>query len=129
MSEKFEIRFSVQAEPGSPEFELLSYLKNSDRTMYPLKDMAMVALTSVWLPLVYRDSQQITPRQLHQVICDCTHRLMMQLQYFREMDEMAQEQNQLKVNTSNGQSTKQIEPSPPAVENETEYDPDDLFNN
>lgn len=129
MSEKFEIRFSVQAEPGSPEFELLSYFKNPRQTMYPLKDMAMLALISVWLPLAYRDNKQATPKQLHQVIRDCTHRLMMQLQYFREMDEMAQEQNQLKANTSNGQSTKQIEPSPPAGENETEYDPDDLFNN
>lgn len=129
MSEKFEIRFSVQAEPGSPEFELLSYFKNPRQTMYPLKDMAMLALISVWLPLAYRDNKQATPKQLHQVIRDCTHRLMMQLQYFREMDEMAQEQNQLKASSSNGQSTKQIEPSPPAGENETEYDPDDLFNN
>ena len=129
MSEKFEIRFSVQAEPGSPEFELLSYFKNPRQTMYPLKDMAMLALISVWLPLAYRDNKQATPKQLHQVIRDCTHRLMMQLQYFREMDEMAQEQNQLEASTSNGQSTKQIEPSPPAGENETEYDPDDLFNN
>ncbi len=129
MSEKFEIRFSVQAEPGSPEFELLSYFKNPRQTMYPLKDMAMLALISVWLPLAYRDNKQATPKQLHQVIRDCTHRLMMQLQYFREMDEMAQEQNQLKASSSNGQSTKQIEPSPPAGENETQYDPDDLFNN
>lgn len=89
----------------------------------------MLALISVWLPLAYRDNKQATPKQLHQVIRDCTHRLMMQLQYFREMDEMAQEQNQLKASSSNGQSIKQIEPSPPVVENETEYDPDDLFNN
>lgn len=89
----------------------------------------MLALISVWLPLAYRDNKQATPKQLHQVIRDCTHRLMMQLQYFREMDEMAQEQNQLKASTSNGQSTKQIEPSPPVVEDETQYDPDDLFNN
>ncbi len=89
----------------------------------------MTALISHWLPLVYRDSKKATPQKLHQVIRDCTHRLMMQLQYFREMDEMAQEQNQLKASTSNGQYPAQIEPSPPAVENETQYDPDDLFNN
>lgn len=130
MSEKFEIRFSVQAEPGSPEFELLSYLKNPDRTMYPLKDMAMLALTSVWLPLVYRDSKQITPRQLHQVICDCTHRLMMQLQYFREMDEIAVERSQLQVSIPPGQyPAMKIEQSPPVVDTDSEYDPDDLFNN
>ncbi|PSB27624.1 hypothetical protein [Chlorogloea sp. CCALA 695] len=129
MSEKFEIRFSIQAEPGSPEFELLRYLKNSGQTLYPLRDMAMTALISHWLPLVYRDSKKATPQKLHQVIRDCTHRLMMQLQYFREMDEMAQEQNQLRDSTSNGQYPAQIEPSPPAGENETQYDPDDLFNN
>ena len=129
MSEKFEIRFSIQAEPGSPEFELLRYLKNSGQTLYPLRDMAMTALISHWLPLVYRDSKKATPQKLHQVIRDCTHRLMMQLQYFREMDEMAQEQNQLRDSTSNGKLIKPSEPSPPVVEDETQYDPDDLFNN
>lgn len=129
MSEKFEIRFSVQAEPGSPEFELLSYFKNPKQTLFPFKDMAMLALISVWLPLAYRDNKRATPKQLHQVIRDCTHRLMMQLQYFREMDEMAQEQNQLEVSNSNGKLIKPSEPSPPVVEDETQYDPDDLFNN
>ncbi len=89
----------------------------------------MLALISVWLPLAYRDNKQATPRQLHQVIRDCTHRLMMQLQYFREMDEMAGQQNQLESSSSNGQSTKQIEPSPPVIDTDSEYNPDDLFNN
>lgn len=130
MSEKFEIRFSVQAEPGSPEFELLSYLKNPDRTLYPLKDMAMVALTSVWLPLVYRDNQQVSPRQLHQIICDCTQRLMMQLQYFREMDGLAAlERERIEKYNPVGQLDKQILQSPPIVDSEAQYDPDDLFNN
>lgn len=89
----------------------------------------MLALISVWLPLAYRDNKQATPKQLHQVIRDCTHRLMMQLQYFREMDEMAGQQNQLDSCTSNGKLIKPSESSLPAVEDETQYDPDDLFNN
>lgn len=87
----------------------------------------MLALISVWLPLAYRDNKRATPKQLHQVIRDCTHRLMMQLQYFREMDEMAQ--NQLESNSSNGQYPAQIKPSPPVIETDSEYNPDDLFNN
>ena len=133
MSEKFEIRFSIQAEPGSPEFELLRYLKNSGQTLYPLRDMAMTALISHWLPLVYRDSKKATPQKLHQVIRDCSNRLMLQLQYFQEMDEFAAPiHNQLEVSTPPVQQGKQklpgVQPEPIAVE-EPEYDPDELFDN
>ena len=89
----------------------------------------MLALISVWLPLAYRDRKRATPKQLHQVIRDCTYRLMIQLQYFREMDEMAQEQNQLEASNSNGKLIKPSEPSSPVGEDETQYNPDDLFNN
>lgn len=89
----------------------------------------MLALISVWLPLAYRDHKRATPKQLHQVIRDCTHRLMMQLQYFREMDEMAGQQNQLEASSSNGKLTKPSDLSSPVVEDETQYDPDDLFDN
>jgi len=133
LSEKFEIRFSVQAEPGSPEFELLRYLKNSGQTLYPLRDMAMTALMSHWLPLVYRDSKKATPQKLHQVIRDCSNRLMLQLQYFQEMDELvAPIHNQLEVSTPPVQQGKQklpsVQPHPIAVK-EPEYDPDELFDN
>ena len=133
MSEKFEIRFSIQAEPGSPEFELLRYLKNSGQTLYPLRDMAMTALISHWLPLVYRDSKKATPQKLHQVIRDCSNRLMLQLQYFQEMDEFAAPiHNQLEVSTPPVQQGNQklpgVQPDPIAVE-EPEYDPDELFDN
>lgn len=129
MPEKFEIRFSIQAEPGSPEFELLSYLKDSSRTLYPLKDMAMVALASVWLPLVYRSNQQVTPQQLHQVICDCTQRLMLQIQYFQGMDELAaQPISQLETSKLSSQLVK------PKVQQQLsdsslEYDPEKMFDN
>lgn len=129
MPEKFEIRFSIQAEPGSPEFELLSYLKDSSRTLYPLKDMAMVALASVWLPLVYRNNEQVTPQQLHQVICDCTQRLMLQIQYFQGMDELGtQPIPQLDTSKLSSQLVK------PKVQQQLsdsslEYDPEELFDN
>ena len=133
MSEKFEIRFSIQAEPGSPEFELLRYLKNSGQTLYPLRDMAMTALISHWLPLVYRDSKKATPQKLHQVIRDCSNRLMLQLQYFQEMDEFAAPiHNQLEASIPPVQQGKHklpgVQPDPIAVE-EPEYDPDELFDN
>lgn len=129
MPEKFEIRFSIQAEPGSPEFELLSYLKDSSRTLYPLKDMAMVALASVWLPLVYRNNEQVTPQQLHQVICDCTQRLILQIQYFQGMDELGtQPIPQLDTSKLSSQLVK------PKVQQQLsdsslEYDPEELFDN
>lgn len=133
MSEKFEIRFSVQAEPGSPEFELLRYLKNSGQTLYPLRDMAMTALMSHWLPLVYRDSKKATPQKLHQIIRDCSNRLMLQLQYFQEMDELVTPiHNQLEVSTPPVQQDTQklpsVQPHPIAVK-ELEYNPDELFDN
>lgn len=126
---KFEIRFSVYAEPGSPEFELLSYLKDPSRTMYPLRDMAMIALTSVWLPLVYRDNSQLIPQHLHKVICDCTHRLEMQIQYFREMDSLAA---QLAISPeaaeSGGQLVKPLVQPEPSIPEE-DFDPEEMFGN
>lgn len=129
LSEKFEIRFSIQAEPGSPEFELLSYLKDSSRSLYPLKDMTMVALASVWLPLVYRNNEQVTPQQLHQVICDCTQRLMLQIQYFQGMDELVtQPMPQLETSKLSSQLTKpQVQPQLEA--SSLEYDPEEMFDN
>lgn len=88
---------------------------------------------SISLPLVYRDSKKATPQKLHQVIRDCSNRLMLRLQYCQEMDEfVAPIANQLEVSPPPVQQGKQklpgVQPDPIAVE-EPEYDPDELFDN
>ncbi len=89
----------------------------------------MTALMSHWLPLVYRDSKKATPQKLHQVIRDCSNRLMLQLQYFQEMDEFAAPaQNQLESsNPLNQLATQKLQPH--SVVMKQEYDPEELFDN
>ncbi|MBD2241215.1 hypothetical protein H6G35_32290 [Aulosira sp. FACHB-113] len=84
MLEDLEFRLRTRTLRDSSEAILLNYL-NSKATLYPSKDMAMIALMSYWLPLAYRAAGQVAKENLEQSIKDCIYRLKLHQQYLQEM--------------------------------------------
>ena len=84
MLEDIEFRLRLRVESDSPEAIILKYL-NSRQTLYPSKDMAMIALISYWLPIACRD-EGIQPKEsFSRVIQNSTYRLKLHLQYLQQM--------------------------------------------
>lgn len=90
--EDIEFRLRVRVDSNSPEAILLNYL-NSKQTLYPAKDMAMIALMSFWLPLAYRDDNLQAQENIGRVIRDSIYRLKLHLPYLEQMlgEEVEQE--------------------------------------
>ncbi len=84
MLEDTEFRVRARVEPNSPEAIVLNYL-NSRQTLYPSKDMALIALMSYWLPLAYRDDEMRSQESLNRVIRNSIYRLKLHLQYLQQM--------------------------------------------
>ncbi len=84
MLEDTEFRVRARVEPNSPEAIVLNYL-NSRQTLYPSKDMALIALMSYWLPLAYRDDEMRSQESLNRVIRNSIYRLKLHLQYLHQM--------------------------------------------
>ncbi|QLE59909.1 hypothetical protein [Nostoc sp. TCL26-01] len=82
--EDLEFRLRTRTFPDTSEAILLNYL-NSKATLYPSKDMAMIALMSYWLPLAYRAAGYGAKENLEQSIKDCIYRLKLHQQYLQEM--------------------------------------------
>ncbi len=83
MLEDIEFRLRVRVDSNSPEAIVLNYL-NSKQTLYPAKDMAMIALMSFWLPLAYRDDLQ-EKENIGRVIRNSIYRLKLHLPYLQQM--------------------------------------------
>lgn len=79
-----EFRVRARVESNSPEAIVLNYL-NSRQTLYPSKDMALIALMSYWLPLAYRDDEMRSQESLNRVIRNSIYRLKLHLQYLQQM--------------------------------------------
>lgn len=85
-TEKFEIRFTVYAEPGTWDYELLVYLqKRKEMSRHHFKDMAMRALAGFYLPPARINSCALTNDEKRQVINEGIQRLRLQEQNFREL--------------------------------------------
>lgn len=85
MLEDFEFRLRTRTDSQSSEAMIMSYL-NSKNTLYPAKDMAMIALTSFWLPLAYQAvGSQPTNIDLEAHIRSCLYRLRLHEQYLLEL--------------------------------------------
>ncbi len=84
MLEDTEFRVRARVESNSPEAIVLNYL-NSRQTLYPSKDMALIALMSYWLPLAYRDDEMRSQESLNRVIRNSIYRLKLHLQYLHQM--------------------------------------------
>ncbi len=92
MGRKFQIWFQLRACDDSPEAVLVNYLNSKD-TLYPLKDMAMIAIRSYWLPLAYRDNNSIALEEKDNVVRDSIYRLKLQVQTFLEMLEVTEDED------------------------------------
>jgi hypothetical protein len=92
MLEDIEFRLRVRVDSNSPEAIVLNYL-NSKQTLYPAKDMAMIALMSFWLPLAYRDDDSQEKGNIGRVIRNSIYRLKLHLPYLQQMlgEEVEQE--------------------------------------
>ena len=84
MLENLEFRLRTRVQQESPEAILLSYLNSKD-TLYPAKDMVMIALTSYWLPLAYQAVGKGNKQKLEPHIRSCIYRLKLHQQYLQEM--------------------------------------------
>lgn len=63
MVEDREIRIRLRVDLGSQELKLADYLNSKD-TLYPPKDMVMIALTAYWLPLAEKYKSGIMDEDL-----------------------------------------------------------------
>lgn len=73
---EFRLRSRVKAD--SSEAVVIKYL-NSRNTLYPAKDMAMIAISSYWLPLAYQAVNQSVDLEQH--IRGCLYRLQLHSSY------------------------------------------------
>ncbi|MBD2531897.1 hypothetical protein H6G97_20835 [Nostoc flagelliforme FACHB-838] len=101
MLENFEFRLRTRVQQESPEAILLSYLNSKD-TIYPPKDMVMIALMSYWLPLAYQAAGKGTKDNLDYNIRSCIYRLKLHQQYLQEM--LGEEPADLEVGLIESQS-------------------------
>jgi hypothetical protein len=69
-----EFRLRSRVKTDSPEAMLFKYL-NSRNTLYPAKDMVIIAISSYWLPLAYQAEEQ--PVDLEPHIRACLYRLQL----------------------------------------------------
>ncbi|MHC5917641.1 MAG: hypothetical protein ACYTXE_43210 [Nostoc sp.] len=73
-----EFRLRSRVKTDSPEAMLFKYL-NSRNTLYPAKDMVMIAISSYWLPLAYQAQEQ--PVDIEPHIRACLYRLQLHSSY------------------------------------------------
>ncbi|MEH1850922.1 hypothetical protein [Nostoc sp.] len=73
---EFRLRSRVKAD--SSEAVLIKYLNSRD-TLYPARDMAMIAISSYWLPLAYQAVDQSVNLEPH--IRGCLYRLQLHSSY------------------------------------------------
>ncbi len=108
--EDIEFRLRVRVDSNSPEAILLNYL-NSKQTLYPAKDMAMIALMSFWLPLAYRDDDSQAHGNIGRVIRDSIYRLKLHLPYLEQMlgEEVEQEKQMALFEVEAGRQKSRLE--------------------
>ncbi|MBG1269767.1 hypothetical protein [Nostoc sp. WHI] len=73
---EFRLRSRVKAD--SSEAVVIKYLNSRD-TLYPARDMAMIAISSYWLPLAYQAMDQSVDLEQH--VRGCLYRLQLHQQY------------------------------------------------
>lgn len=83
MSSDIEFRLRMRVEPNSPQAIVLNYL-NSKQTPYPSKDMAMIALTSYWLPLACQN-EGMQSSDFNRTLRNSIYRLKLHVQYLQQM--------------------------------------------
>lgn len=84
MLEDIEFRLRVKVDSDSPEAVILNYL-NSKQTLYPARDMAMIALMSYWLPIAYEANGLQAREKMKRAIRASIYRLKLHLQDLQQM--------------------------------------------
>lgn len=128
-TEKFEIRFTIYASPGTLEYELLTYLKkNKSMSRDRLKEMAMAALTGYYLPPARINTSTVTKEQRHLIVLEGIQRLRIQQQYFQELGGLCEAASAEQLKSiplkANGSQVVQAEL---AGKKEPEFDPEQMF--
>ena len=123
MLEDIEFRLRLRVESDSPEAIILKYL-NSRQTLYPSRDMAMIALISYWLPIACRDEGMQPKESFSRVIQNSTYRLKLHLQYLQQMlgDEVLEDVVSSKVKMPSSQSGTPLENT--VAERISDFEPD-----
>lgn len=83
MLEDFEFRLRARTDTNSSEAMLIKYLNSRD-TLYPARDMVMIALKSYWLPLACQSVGEEN-LDLEQLVRSCLYRLQLHQQYLLEL--------------------------------------------
>ncbi|WDD36789.1 hypothetical protein PQG02_33605 (plasmid) [Nostoc sp. UHCC 0926] len=73
-----EFRLRSRVKTDSSEAMVIKYLNSRD-TLYPARDMAMIAISSYWLPLAYQAMDQSVDLEQH--IRGCLYRLQLHSSY------------------------------------------------
>lgn len=73
-----EFRLRSRVKTDSSEAVVIKYLNSRD-TLYPARDMAMIAISSYWLPLAYQAVDQSVNLEPH--IRACLYRLQLHSSY------------------------------------------------
>lgn len=120
--ELFRVRVRVGSD--SPEAIVMNYL-NSKQTLYPARDMVMLALITYWLPIAYRDSNLGAKENLERLIRDSIYRLQLHLQYLHQMlGEETLEEAALSVDIESPESQLVIKPQLLKAQEDTSSKPE-----
>ena len=104
---EFRLRSRVKAD--SSEAVVIKYL-NSRNTLYPAKDMVMIAISSYWLPLAYQAVDQLVDLEPH--IRACLYRLQLHSSYLMGMLGEIPSKNTPMIAVASNQSLQLIQSSP-----------------
>lgn len=104
-----EFRLRSRVKTDSSEAVVIKYLNSRD-TLYPAKDMAMIAISSYWLPLAYQAVDQSVDLEQH--IRACLYRLQLHSSYLMGMLGEIPSKNTPMIAVASNQSLQLIQSEP-----------------
>ena len=104
---EFRLRSRVKAD--SSEAVVIKYLNSRD-TLYPAKDMAIIAISSYWLPLAYQAVDQSVDLEPH--IRGCLYRLQLHSSYLMGLLGEIPSKNTPMIAVASNQSLQLIQSEP-----------------
>jgi hypothetical protein len=104
---EFRLRSRVKAD--SKEAVVIKYLNSRD-TLYPARDMAMIAISSYWLPLAYQAVDQSVNLEPH--IRACLYRLQLHSSYLMGLLGEIPSKNTPMIAVASNQSLQLIQSEP-----------------
>lgn len=115
---EFRLRSRVKAD--SSEAVVIKYLNSRD-TLYPARDMAMIAISSYWLPLAYQAVDQSVNLEPH--IRACLYRLQLHSSYLMGLLGEIPSQGTPMIAVASNQSLQLIQSEPLQVSKTSAKEP------